>query len=258
MQEKLAAQFYTLRDHTKTARDFDNALGICHEIGYAGIQLSAVGCMGGDQPEVDAITARQMLDHNGLKCCATHRSWDALRDRTDAEIEFHEILGCDYVAIGGIWAKDPGEYERFVEESKPVIAQLKTAGIRFGYHNHAHEFIRHPQTGKPCYEVLIEGGAPDLMLEIDTYWVQHAGIDPAALLTRCAGRIPVIHVKDKEVVADDGPVFAPVGEGNLDWAGIIAACESGGTEWYVVEQDTCRRDPFDCLRSSFDYLSAIG
>ena len=30
-----------------------------------------------------------------------------------------------------------------------------------------------------------------------------------------------------------------------------------GVEWYAVEQDTCRRDPFDCLRSSFDYLSAL-
>ena len=257
MQEKLAAQFYTLRELTKTAQDFDNALGICHEIGYVAVQLSAVGCMNGENPEVDAKMARQMLEHNGLTCCATHRPWDALKDRTDEEIEFHQILGCDYVAIGGIWPKDPGEYTAFVQESKSVIERLKAAGIRFGYHKHSHEFARNPATGKTCYDDLIEGGAPDLMLEIDTYWVQHAGIDPAQLLTRCAGRIPVIHVKDKEVIPGEGPVFAPIGEGNLDWPGIVAACEAGGTEWYVVEQDTCRRDPFDCLRSSYDYLSAL-
>jgi sugar phosphate isomerase/epimerase len=257
VQDKLAAQFYTLRDHTKTASEFDNALGICHEIGYAAVQLSAVGCMNGDNPEVDAATARRMLDHNGLTCCATHRPWDALRDRTEQEIEFHRVLGCDYVAIGGIWPKDPNEFRRFVEESKPVIERLKAAGIRFGYHNHSHEFARNAATGRPWYDVLIEEGAPDLMLEIDTYWVQHAGIDPAKLLTRCAGRIPVIHVKDKEVVPDEGPVFAPIGEGNLDWKEIIQAGDAGGVEWYVVEQDTCRRDPFDCLRSSFDYLSSF-
>ncbi len=257
MQDKLAAQLYTLREHTKTARDFDNALGLCHEIGYAAVQLSAVGCMNGDQPEVDAKTARLMLDHNGLQCCATHRPWEALRDRTDEEIDFHLTLGCNYVAIGGLWPKDPTDFRRFIEESRPVIAKLKDAGIWFGYHNHSHEFVRNPETGKPWFDVLIEEGAPDLMLEIDTYWVQHAGIDPASLLRRCANRIPVIHVKDKEVVPEEGPVFAPVGEGNLDWAGIIDACEEGGTEWYVVEQDTCRRDPFDCLRSSFDYLSAF-
>ena len=257
MQDKLAAQLYTLRDHTKTAHDFDNALGICHEIGYAAVQLSAVGCMNGESPEVDAKTARTMLDHNGLKICATHRPWEALRDRTDAEIEFHQILGCDYVAIGGIWPKDYSEFSRFVEESRPVIARLKAAGIRFGYHNHSHEFVRNLATGKTWYDVLIDEGGPDLMLEVDTYWVQHAGIDPVRFLERCAGRIPVIHVKDKEVVPGDGPVMAPIGEGNLDWPAIIEVCEKGGTEWYTVEQDTCRRDPFDCLRSSFDYLSEL-
>ncbi|MEZ0327741.1 MAG: sugar phosphate isomerase/epimerase family protein [Fimbriimonas sp.] len=257
MQDKLAAQLYTLREHTQTARDFDNALGICHEIGYPAVQLSAVGCMNGESPELDAHTARRMLDHNGLKCCATHRSWEALRDRTDEEIEFHLILGCNYVAIGGIWPKDPNEYRQFVADSKPVIERLKQAGIRFGYHNHSHEFQRNEATGEPWYEVLIEEGGPDLMLEIDTYWVQHAGVDPADLVFRCAGRVPVIHVKDKEVVPGDGPVFAPIGEGNFNWENIIDAGEDAGVEWYVVEQDTCRRDPFDCLKSSFDYLTGF-
>jgi sugar phosphate isomerase/epimerase len=255
VQSKLAAQLYTLRDFTKTAEDFDNALGICHEIGYEAVQLSAVGCMAGDSPEVDAKTARMMLDHNGLKCCATHRAWDSLKNRTAFEIEFHQELGCDYVAIGGLWPKDYREFRTFLSEAAPVIQQLKAAGIRFGYHNHSHEFVRNPETGKTWYDVLIDEGGADLMLEIDTYWVSHAGVDPAKLLARCAGRIPVIHVKDKEVVPGDGPVYAPVGEGNLDWAAIVAAGERGGVEWFAVEQDTCRRDPFDCLRASFNFLA---
>jgi sugar phosphate isomerase/epimerase len=52
--------------------------------------------------------------------------------------------------------------------------------------------------------------------------------------------------------------MAPVGEGNLDWDGIIAAGEEGGVEWYAIEQDVCRRDPFDCLASSFEFLAAKG
>ena len=93
------------------------------------------------------------------------------------------------------------------------------------------------------------------MLEVDTYWVANAGVDPARLLDRCAGRIPVIHVKDMEVAPVDGPVMAPVGEGNLDWNSILSSAKAGGTEWLLVEQDTCRRDPFLCLRSSYEFLT---
>lgn len=257
MGMRIAAQLYTLRDFTGTAAGFRDALTLLHGIGYEGVQLSAVGCMGGDTPEVDAKTAREWLDENGLVCCATHRPIRNLIDDTEAEIEFHRTLGCDYVAIGGIgwdYGDTPEAYERFLNDARPMMAKLREAGIRFGYHNHAYEFIRNPQTGKPCYEILVEEG-PDLQLEIDTYWVAEAGLDPVGLLSRCAGRIAVIHAKDREVVSKDGPVMAPVGEGLLDWDAILEACAAGGTEWCVVEQDVCRRDPFECLASSYEFLS---
>jgi len=255
---RLAAQLYTLRDYTATPEGFDDALRACHAIGYEGVQLSAVGCMNGEKPAVDAARAREMLDAQGLECCATHRPWTRLTQNLQEEIEFHLTLRCDYVAIGGIggdYGEEPESYRRFLRDARPVIDGLKAAGISFGFHNHAHEFIRNPETGRPNYDILIEEGGSDLMLEIDTYWVQHGGVDPAGLLRRCAGRVPVIHVKDKEVVAKDGPVMAPVGEGNLDWDAILAAGEESGVEWYVVEQDVCRRDPFDCLNSSYEFLA---
>lgn len=252
---RLAAQLYTVREMTKTAEGFADVLRTCHVIGYEGVQLSAVGCMDGENPAVSAELAREWLDENGLVCCATHRPFKRLIENTDEEIAFHKTLGCDYVAIGGIWdyGMDADAYRRFVRDADVVIDRLSAEGIRFGYHNHSHEWIR-DENGRPCYEILVDA-RKDLMLEIDTYWVAHAGADPAALLRRCPGRVPAIHVKDMEVVAKDGPVMAPVGEGNLNWDTILAAAEESGTEWLIVEQDTCRRDPFDCLNSSYEFLS---
>lgn len=260
MISKLAAQLYTLREYTKTAESFQNVLQVCHEIGYLGVQLSAVGCMNGDTPEVSASTAKEMLESCGLVCCATHRPWKRLVENIDEEIEFHHILGCDYTAVGSIggdYGVEPDSYRRFLDDAAPVIEKLKAAGIRFGFHNHQMEFIRNPETGRPCYDILINEGALDLMLEVDTFWAIVAGVDPAVLFERCPGRVPVIHVKDMEVVDKIGPVMCPVGEGNLDWPRIVRTCEAAGTEWYVVEQDDCRRDPFDCLRSSWEYLSEL-
>ena len=263
---KLAVQMYTVREFTKTAGDFAETLRKISDIGYQAVQLSAVGAMSGDSPEVDAKTARQMLDDNGLACIATHRSWDALAGQTEAEIDFHHTLGCPFAAIGGI-PKDYGDrgaagYRDFVREAAPVIATLKAGGVAWGYHNHAHEFARLPDAERTpgcqtLFDLFIEEGGPDFLLEIDLFWAWHGGVDPAALVARCAGRVPVLHLKDKEVVQGSRePVIAPIGEGNLPWAErILPACRAAGTRWYAVEQDVCRRDPFDCLRSSFVFLS---
>lgn len=259
----LAVQMYTIRDHIRTAAELTESLDKIQEIGYPAVQLSAVGAMNGDSPEVSAEDARKLLDDRGLKCIATHRNWDDLANRTSEEIDFHTILDCHYVAIGGI----PGSYRErgaegyaaFAKDATPVVRRLREAGIRFGYHNHAYEFERAGfRDGSPytLFDVMLENADPDFDFELDLYWVDQSGANPERIVERCAGRVPVIHIKDKEMVGND-PVMAPIGEGNLDWERLIPACQTAGVEWYAVEQDTCRRDPFDCLRSSFHYLSRL-
>ena len=258
MESKLAVQMFTVREHTKTATELAETLRRISGIGYPAVQMSAVGAMNGESPEVGPEEARRMLDDNGLRCIATHRPWDRLKDHTEEEIEFHKVLGCDYVAIGGLGTREEETLQRyrdFLEEARPVIARLKEAGIRFGHHNHSHEFFRPERFGPSLEDVLIDEGGPDLFLEYDLYWAEHAGLNCVRLLERSQGRVPVIHLKDKEVVQGKNETrMAPIGEGNMDWDGILPACKAAGVEWYAVEQDQCYRDPFDCLRSSFDFL----
>jgi sugar phosphate isomerase/epimerase len=252
---------YTVREHTKTAADLAETLRRIRAIGYEAVQMSAIGAMNGDSPEVDAALARRMLDDNGLRCIATHRPWERLVNETQAEIDFHQTLGCDYAAIGGIPTPEHTRenYRAFAKQAEALIARLKPAGIRFGHHNHSHEFFRPERHGGTLEDVLIDEATPDLMLELDLYWIEHAGLNCTRILERCHGRVPVIHIKDKEVIAGKSETrMAPIGEGNMDWPGIIPACEAAGVRWYGVEQDECYRDPFDCLKSSFDYLAAQG
>ena len=248
---RLATQMYTLRDHTKTVKELDEALERVATIGYAGVQLSAIGAW--DAGLIDAAGLRRMLDRHGLVCCATHRPLTRLLNDSEEEIAIHRTLRCDYVAVGSIakeYGMEPSSYRRFLDAIGPTIRRLAEAGIRFGYHNHAMEFR---QRGREHYDLLF--GEPGLQLEIDVYWVAVAGLNPSALLERAAGRIAAVHLKDLEVTGWEPPTYAPVGEGNLDWDAILAACKSGGTEWGIVEQDVCRRDPFDCLASSFAFLT---
>ena len=264
MKNHLAVQLYTLRDHLKTAADFTRSMERIAQIGYRAVQLSAVGAMDGDNPELDAKTARQILDDNGLKCVATHSNWNQLTQDTEKNIEFHRVLGCDFTAIGGIPApyKEEGArgYTRWLDAATPVVEKLKSGGVRFGYHNHAFELERvNNQNGQPrtLLDLIIDGGNPDILLELDLYWLAHGGANPQRIVERCAGRMPVIHIKDKEMDGNE-PRMAPIGEGNMDWANLIPACLEAGVEWMAIEQDNCYRDAFDCLQSSYDYLKRFG
>lgn len=257
---QLAVQMFTVRDFTHTAKQLSATLRKISDIGYRAVQMSAVQAMAGDHPEVDAALARKMLDDNGLACIATHRSWDSLSQHTAAEIEFHHTLGCDFTAIGSLpqeyHARGQAGYAQFLHDSSGVIATLNTEGVRFGYHNHAMEFAsidgqRLPH--KTLFDTFIDEAGKSFCLELDLYWICHAGANPERIVERCHGRIPVIHLKDREVIENE-PVMAPVGSGNLDWDHLLPACKTAQVEWYAVEQDVCRQDPFECLKASFEFL----
>ena len=259
MTDRIAAQMYTVRDFTNSPGDLRETLRKLSEIGYKAVQLSAVGAMSGSNPSVSAADAKQMLDEFNLRCIATHSDWNALANNTDEQIAYHKTLGCDYIAIGSMpgpyGSEGASGYQRFVEDSAPIIAKLKGEGIRFGYHNHSFEFLRIGPGARTLYDILLDAPA-DLMLEIDFYWVMNAGVNPERVLEKASGRVAVTHVKDREVSGNDG-IMAPVGEGNMDWEHILPLGIKSGVEWFTVEQDTCRRDPFDCLRSSYNYLKSL-
>ncbi len=252
---KLAVQLWTVRSLIKTASGFASTLEKIADIGYEAIQIN------GDHPELNAGDIRKILDLCGLQCIATHRDFERFQDYMARELDFHRTLGCQYAAIGGLGRGYLYTYDgcrEFCKDVRPIIEQLQAEGIRFGYHNHSHEFVRPQRCGKTLEDIFIDEGPEDLMMELDLYWINHAGVNCERIIERCHGRVPVVHLKDKEVDRDEGPRMAPIGEGNMDWDHIIPACEAAGVEWYCIEQDHCYRDPIDCLKSSFDYLSGKG
>ncbi len=259
---RIAAQLYSLRDEIGDRPGLAEALRRVKAIGYDGVQFSTVGAVEGENADTSPAEARRMLDDNGLECLGAHRRWPALRDETAAEIEYLRAIGCTYVAVPMFRDEydryDPESYRRFAEDARPVAAELAAAGIALGYHNHAHEFMR-PEAGvATAFDVLIEA-APKVALELDVYWVAVGGVDPARLLDRLHGRVDYLHVKDLTLVRDEGggqptPFFAPVGEGNLDWDAIVPAAARAGTTVWIVEQDRFLRDPYDSLRSSYEFM----
>ncbi len=246
---QIGAQFFTVREFTKTLEDLSLTLRKVADIGYKTVQLSATCPF---EPE----WMKEQLAANGLKCVVTHVRDSRLVEDTAAVAAEHEIFGCQNLGLG-LYRFRPEEGEtvdKFVETYGPVAKALKACGKYFMYHNHAREFRK--ENGKLILEQLIERIPADEMgFILDTYWVQRGGGDPAQWLEKMAGRIPCIHLKD---YAYD-QVMSPVGEGNINFDRVFEKAEAGGTQYMLVEQDNCNgEDPFDCLRRSYEYLKAEG
>ena len=75
MKAQVAVQMYTIRDFTKTAADLATSLKKVSDMGFTAVQMSAVGCMGGGNPEVDAARGRALaglLEQKGVRSLADH------------------------------------------------------------------------------------------------------------------------------------------------------------------------------------------
>ncbi len=249
-QTSLAAQLYTLRAHTKTPEDIARTLGRVREIGYQAVQLSALG-------PIDTAELKRLLDKEGLQAAATHTAWDRLQNEIEAVIDEHRLLECRHVAIGGMpraYRNEAG-FAEFAKIASDVAKRLAEADLTFSYHNHDFEYERFG--GRPGIQILMEESDPALGFELDTYWVQHGGGDPAYWIRKAAGRIPVIHLKDMTMRGRE-VLMAEVGEGNLNWPAILEACRDAGVEWYCIEQDICQRDPFESLAISYRNCKEMG
>jgi sugar phosphate isomerase/epimerase len=249
----LAAQLYTVREYTQTAAGLASSLRRVRDIGYTAVQVSAIG------PIPDA-EVKAMVDDLGLTICSTHTAYEALSHDADRVIEQQRFWNCKHVAISIMpnEYREQGEagFKRFAAEASTVGERLHQAGLTLSYHNHSFEFVRFgPRTG---LDLLYEESDPRyLKAEVDTYWVQHGGGDPAAWLRKLGLRMPTVHLKDM-VIFERQQAMAEIGEGNLNWPAILGACREAGVEWCTVEQDTCRRDPFESLKISYDNLRRMG
>ena len=247
---QVAAQLYTIRDFLKTPSEIAQSMQKIRAIGYESVQVSGMGAI--EESELNTILA-----DNGLTCCATHESTKSLFETPQLVVERLQKLDCKYTAVpspGGYpieTLQDVIEYSLNIERAGKA---LQAAGQVLTYHNHHLEFRK--LDGKTILDHIYDStDATVVQAEIDTYWVQFGDGDVVSWCEKLRNRLPLLHLKDYGITDDNKVNFCEVGQGNLGWKRIIAAAEKSGCEWFIVEQDTTPGDPFDSLRTSFDYIA---
>ena len=250
---KIGVQFFTIRDFCKDTAGLDESLKKVADIGYRHIQLSGV-C----PYEADWMAER--LNAYGLKADITHYSYDKIVKDTEATIAFHDTIGAKWIGIGSNpRGFTPEALATMESEAHDAMKKIAASGHKFMYHNHHFEFARFGD--KTFLDLLCDTFTPDECgVTMDTYWVQAGGGDPAHWLCKLKGRVDCVHFKDMVYNHDDKAVrMAPIGRGNMNYDAILRACDDADVQYAFIEQDNCYgEDPFDCLKESYDYLTAQG
>ena len=254
MEKRIGAQLYTVRDFTKTIEDFDETCRRIHDIGYQIVQISGTN--------LKADEMKTVLDKYHLEVVTTHRGFEGFLENLDEIIAYNRTLGCKLCGIGSMpWEirANPEAVNQFIRDADRVSKELKQAGMLFGYHHHSFEFAK--LKGARIIDRLIQETDPEAFnFIVDTYWLQVGGVNPADFITGLGKRAMAIHLKDLSInpEKDFAQEMAEVGQGNLDWDGILNACQNAGAKWALVEQDTCKGDPFESLKISYEYLKDKG
>lgn len=242
-RDNIAVQLYTVRSLTE--RDMVGTLHRLAEIGYRAVELAGYG-------NSDAAAIAATLGELGLRAPAAHVGLQLWQNNFSGTLAELRLLGCEYAVVpfvGEEYRTSEGVH-RLIEELNHLGEQLRGSGIRAAYHNHAFEF--EPLDGSTMWEQIAAGTDPELVdLELDLFWVEVGNADTLALLEQYAGRMPLVHVKDR--VPGDEIGFAPAGEGTLDWKQLLPAAERAGARWFIVEQDVSR-DPLLDVTTALRYL----
>ena len=92
-------------------------------------------------------------------------------------------------------------------------------------------------------------------MQLDTGNARTAGVDVTPFITRYPSRAVTVHLKEWS----DEPSAPLIGEGKVPWEKIFGLCETvGGTECYIVEQESFRYPPMECVRKCLENLKQMG
>ena len=217
-------------------------------MGYLGVETAGFGYA----PSVAAAKAK--FDELGLTVVGAH-SGLPLGEQKNQVLETMAALGSDKLICAGTGRELFGSLDAIKERAdtfNEVNAIAKGVGLTFGLHNHWWEYAK--VDGRIVYDILLEDLDDDIFFEIDTYWVQAAGLDAAAEVAKLNERAPLLHIKDGSTKHEDA--MLAVGSGVMDFHKVIPA--GSCAEWLIVELDRCDSDMMTAVAESIKYLTQEG
>ena len=242
----IALQLYSVR------KDLENDFaGVIHKVADMG--FTAVETAG--FPGSTAKDAADLFKSLNLKVVAAHSPLPLGNNKSEV-LDNVLTIGAD--TLMAAWF-DPNTYFKSLDGIKQVREMLNEAydicqayNLKLGYHNHWFEYWKFD--GKYAGDIIRDGLAPEVVFEVDTYWVQTAGADPIQAIKTLGPRAEFIHIKDGPCTIEDPMVAA--GEGKMNFPPIIQAAKTNA-KWFIVELDRCATNMLEAVEKSYKYLAKM-
>ncbi len=254
---------YTVRNDMGT-----NAKATLQAIADAGYKnIEAAGYKDGTYYNMTPKEFKGYLKQLKLKPISTHQS-DVTLENMNTMFADAKAAGFKYFVVPippmGLFKNTTGAKAMGMTGGAANLAKILNemgvkahkAGLKLLYHNHDFEFVKDAD-GIVTIDYLLENCNPKYVnFQMDLYWVTKAGADPITYFKRYPKRFKIWHVKDM----DDQGRFAPVGNGTIDFAPILAQKKLSGMKYYMVEQDQTfdGLEALDAIKISHKGLKKFG
>ena len=221
---ELGLQTWTCRNMT-----FDQVVDFATKHGLKQIEFIAAH-LDPAAPRAESLRKKAILDAHGL----TAYSFGVNRPGLDKEenrklFEFAKLMGMKVIAV------EPQDLRAWDNLEELV----KEYDIKLAIHNHNLDSVY----GNPAtVEKVLAHRDHRIGVCLDIGWITAAGFDAAKVFHDYGDRVYDMHLKDKEIVTNDGKSVAvdtEIGKGNANYAGLFAEIKkSGWTGVMAIETDS--------------------
>lgn len=243
-EKRISIQLYTLRDAMRTPAQVELVLDRLAQYGYPRVERAGLY-------SYTAVEMKKLLDDRGIWASSSHDGIAGTAAALNKKLDDANTFGQKYINVAYLNSPNLADWQRWADQMNTEAAAARRRGLRYGYHNHAHEFTIDLGGGTTPWDVFMAELDPKLVhLEVDLYWAYTAGVnlgeaDPLAFANEVVRTAPLevrqYHVKDRhgaDAVAlyDEQPGdMADLGTGVIDFPSIFAEHQ---VEEYIVENDT--------------------
>ena len=261
-KKEMAFQMYSIRElignPEKYAQNHETTLKEMAKMGYTAIEAANYG-----DGKLYGVTPEQFkadIEAAGLKVLSSHvghnlnaeelksGNFDNALKWWEQCIDAHKRAGMQYIVNPGVnFPKTLAEADVICKYLNKVGEMVNAAGMKFGYHNHSHEFNK--VEGKVWYDYMVEHTDADkVFFEMDVYWAVRGQVSPVEYFNKYPGRFTLLHIKDHKEFGESGMV---------GFDAIFNNAEKAGLKALVVELEGSNRPSImDGMKVCADYLKA--
>ncbi|WP_336924176.1 sugar phosphate isomerase/epimerase family protein, partial [Aquipuribacter sp. SD81] len=257
----ISIQMYTLRSITN-AETVSSVLDSLAGYGYRRVELA--GRYGYSAEEM-----KDLLDAAGITASSSHEGISNSQAAMEAKFEAAVTLDQQFIVVPYLRTESADQWRAWADQMNAEAAVAQTYGLRYGYHNHAHEFSLTLDDGSTGWEILTERLDPSLVhLEVDLFWAVTGGLQTGEATEATASRFAAdvinaapqetlqYHVKDREPGLDPfaGNAFADVGTGFVDFPLLF---DNHRVREWIVENDLPDITPLTTAQVGYNYLRTV-